>query len=291
MVITEIAVLLSALVLDFFIAEPPALLHPVVWFGKLISLFEKIKFSRRKVEILYGTFCCLSIISLALILALLPLPYPASFLWSAYLLFSAISIRSMVNHAKACIVNGLDRKAVQMIVSRNTGELSEEQLCSAVIESVAENYVDGVVAPLFYFAIFGVAGAVVYRAVNTCDAMIGYRKGRYEAFGKFAARLDDLLNYIPARLSLVFFEFLRRGAIIYGLKNNVKLNGCAISSISYVLGAKLEKPGHYSLPGKSPDVKDVERAISAFITLSLLAVIFTVIMTAIRIVLLTKLQL
>ncbi len=287
----EIAVLLLALILDFFISEPPALLHPVVWFGRLISLFEKVKFSRRKVEILYGTFCCLSVISFALILALLPLPYPASFLWSVYLLFSAISIRSMVNHAKACIINGLDRKAVQMIVSRNTDELSEEQLCSAVIESVAENYVDGVVAPLFYFSIFGVAGAVIYRAVNTCDAMIGYRKGRYEAFGKFAARLDDLLNYIPARLSLIFFEFLKRGAIIYGLKNNVKLNGCAISAISYVLGVKLEKPGHYSLPGKSPDAKDVEGAISAFIILSLLAAIFVAVITATRIVLLTKLQL
>ncbi len=291
MAVTEIAILLAALALDLFIAEPPTLLHPVVWFGRLISLFEKLRFSRRKVEILYGIFCCFSVISFALILALLPLSYPASFLWSTYLLFSTISIRSMVNHAKVCIANGVDRKAVQMIVSRNTEELNEEQLCSAVIESVAENYVDGVVAPLLYFSIFGVAGAVVYRAVNTCDAMIGYRKGRYEAFGKFAARLDDLLNYIPARLSLIFFEFLKRGAIIYGLKNNVKLNGCAISAISYVLGVKLEKPGHYSLPGKNPDVKDVERAISAFITLSLLAAIFTAIITAIRIVLLTTLQL
>uniref|UniRef100_A0A7C3RDZ4 Probable cobalamin biosynthesis protein CobD n=1 Tax=Archaeoglobus fulgidus TaxID=2234 RepID=A0A7C3RDZ4_ARCFL len=287
----EIAVLLLAIILDFTIGEPPLLLHPVVWFGRLISFFEKLKFDRRWKEILYGAFCCLSVVSLALFLALIPLPYPLSFFWSVYLLFSAVSIRSMVDHAKMCIKNGIDRKAVQMIVSRNTEELSEDQLCSAVIESVAENYVDGVFAPLFYFSIFGVAGAVVYRAVNTCDAMIGYRKGRYEAFGKFAARLDDLLNYVPSRLSLIFFEFLKRGSIVYGLKNNVKLNGCAISAISYVLGVKLEKPGYYSLPGKIPDVKDVERALGVFIKLSLLAVIFTAIITAIRLVLLTKLQL
>ncbi len=205
--ITEVAILLFALMLDAAIAEPPAFLHPVVWFGKVISGFERLRFERRWMEILYGAFCCLTVIALALILAFLPLPHPLNLLWAVYLLFSSVSVKSMVDHAKACVVNGVDRKAVQMIVSRNTEELSDEQLCSAVIESMAENYVDGVVAPLFYFAIFGVAGAVVYRAVNTCDAMIGYRRGRYEAFGKFAARLDDMLNYIPARLSLLFSSF------------------------------------------------------------------------------------
>jgi adenosylcobinamide-phosphate synthase len=287
----ELALLLVAILIDWFIAEPPAFLHPVVWFGKIISGLERLRFEKRLAEILYGAFCCLIVVTFALILALLPLPYPLNFLWAIYLLFSSISIKSMVEHAKACVVSGVDREAVQMIVSRNTEGLSEEQLCSAVIESVAENYVDGVVAPLFYFSIFGVAGAVVYRAVNTCDAMIGYRKGRYEAFGKFAARFDDLLNYIPARLSLLFFEFLRRGSFSYGLRRNVKLNGCAIAAMSYLLGVKLEKPGYYSLPGREPTVEDVRKAIKVFIKLTVIAVLFTAIAVAVRIVLLTKLHL
>ncbi|KUJ92778.1 MAG: putative cobalamin biosynthesis protein CobD [Archaeoglobus fulgidus] len=286
----EVVVLLTSLMLDAAVGEPPALLHPVVWYGKLISLLERAKFRKMLVEIFYGAFCCLIVITFALILSLLPFPYPLNFLWAVYLLFSSISVKSMVNHARVCVESGVDRKAVQMIVSRNTEELSEEQLCSAVIESVAENYVDGVVAPLFYFSIFGVAGAVVYRAVNTCDAMVGYRKGRYEAFGKFAARLDDILNYIPARLSLLFFELLKRGAFSYGLKRNVKLNGCAIAAMSYLLGVKLEKPGYYSLPGIEPSAADIERAIKAFVRLTVIAVIFTTIAVSIRIVLLTKLH-
>lgn len=290
MEVTLLLVLVFAVSLDLIVAEPPSILHPVVWFGKIISGFERLRFEKRWVEILYGAFCCLIIIVFALILAFLPIPYPLSFIWAVYLLFTSISIKSMVDHARACTASGVDRKAVQMIVSRDTEKLSEDQLCSAVIESMAENYVDGVVAPLFYFAIFGIAGAVVYRAVNTCDAMIGYRKGRYEAFGKFAARLDDLLGFIPARLSLIFFEFLKRGALSYGLKKNVKLNGCTIAAMSYLLEVKLEKPLHYSLPGKNASTRDVERAIGAFLKLSLLAFIFTAIAVAIRIVLLTKLQ-
>lgn len=286
----ELVVLILAVLLDVIASEPPLFLHPVFWFGKSISFFEKIRFSSPLADLFYGALSTTLVVLLAVILAILPIPTPWIYLWHIYLLFSAISIRSMVTHAERCIVDGIDRNAVQQIVSRNVDELNEEQLCSAVIESVAENYVDGVVSPLFYFSIFGIAGAMVYKATNTCDAMIGYRKGRYEKFGKFAARLDDLLNYLPSRLSLIFFEFLKRGAMKYGIKNNVKLNGCSIAAMSYVLDVKLEKPGYYTLPGRKADIPIVLESIRVFKVICLLAVLFFVALTAIRILLLTQLQ-
>ncbi|WP_290623832.1 MULTISPECIES: adenosylcobinamide-phosphate synthase CbiB [unclassified Archaeoglobus] len=285
----ELLVLLLAILLDILISEPPLAIHPVSWFGKLISFFEKLKISNPVADLVYGIFSTLTVAFFSLILVFVPIPQPWNYMWHSYLLFSAVSIRSMISHAERCVRDGIDRNAVQQIVSRNTAELNEEQLCSAVIESVAENYVDGVVSPLFYFSILGIGGAMVYKAVNTCDAMIGYRMGRYEHFGKFTARIDDILNFLPARLSLVFFELVKRGALRYGLEKNVKLNGCTIAAMSYVLGVKLEKPGHYMLPGRDADVSLVREAIKAFRVLSAIAVAFFVFVTAIRIMLLTHL--
>ncbi|WP_456467740.1 adenosylcobinamide-phosphate synthase CbiB [Archaeoglobus sp.] len=285
----ELLVLLLAVTLDVFISEPPLVIHPVFWFGKLISFFEKLKILNHISDMIYGAFSTLAVVAFALTLALIPLPQPWCLLWHVHLLFSAVSIRSMIVHAERCVRDGVDREAVQQIVSRNTAELDEEQLCSAVIESVAENYVDGLVSPLFYFSVFGVAGAMVYKAVNTCDAMIGYRKGRYEYFGKFAAKLDDVLNFVPARISLIFFELLKRGALRYGIERNVKLNGCAIAAMSYILNVELEKPGYYLLPGRKVNVSLVEEAIGAFKILSAIAVTFFATVIAVRIVLLTHL--
>lgn len=285
---SDISVLLAALILDFLISEPPIYIHPVFWLGKAIYFFDRlIRFSNPYIEIVYGAFSTAVVVIFAVFISILHFPHPLSIIWQCYLLFSAISIRSMITHAEKCIKDGIDRVAVQNIVSRDTSELNDEQLCSAVIESIAENYVDGVVSPLFYFSIFGITGTMIYKAINVCDAMIGYRKDRYEYFGKVAARLDDALNYIPARLSLIFFEMIRRGALEYGIKNNVKLNGCTISAMSYVLGAKLEKPGYYSLPGKKADINTVKEAINVFKVLSLFAVIVFTAITAIRILLLT----
>ncbi|WP_230972193.1 adenosylcobinamide-phosphate synthase CbiB [Archaeoglobus neptunius] len=285
----DIAVLLTAAILDFLVSEPPLHIHPVFWFGKLISFFERLVIRNEALDLIYGAISTAVIIAFAFLLASAPFPSPLRYVWHAYLLFSAISVKSMVKHAERCIAGGIDRTAVQQIVSRDTSELNESQLCSAVIESVAENYVDGLVSPLFYFSVFGIGGAMVFKAVNTCDAMIGYRKGRYEYFGKFAARLDDALNYIPARVSLLFFEVLKRGAARYGLKNGVKFNGCSIAAMSYVLNVKLEKPGYYSLPGRDADLNAVRESVKIFKFLSLIAIAFFTVTTAVRIVLLTQL--
>lgn len=290
----ELSLLALAVLLDFLFAEPPLLFHPAVWLGKIAEIFKKffpvIERKSNAVQFLYGFLAVLSTLIFAFLLTMLPLPQPFLFAWHAYLFFSSFSIKSMIQHAENCLKSNFSPEEVQKIVSRDTKKLTEPQLRSAVIESTAENYVDGVLSPLFYFSLFGIYGAVVYRAINVCDSMLGYR-GRYEYFGKFAARLDDVANFIPARIALLFFEFFKRGAFSYGLKRKVKLNGCTISAMSYVLGVKLEKPGYYSLPGREASDEDVVRAIRLFKKLSLLAVLFAFLLCTLRIILLTQIPL
>lgn len=290
----EFLVLFLAVILDLIFGEPPLYLHPVVWFGKIVRIFEKffpaVEKQGNAIQFLYGVFLNLTVLIFALMLVIIPFPQPIQIVWHVYLLFSSISIKSMIQHANSCIRTDFAPEEVQKIVSRDTKKLNRPQLRSAVIESTAENYVDGVFSPLFYFAIFGVPGAVLYRAINLCDSMVGYR-GRYEFFGKFSARLDDLANFIPSRLALLFFELFKRGSISYGFKNKVKLNGCTISAMSYVLGVKLEKPGHYTLPGRDPEDTDVINALRIFKKLSLIAIVFSTSLTLVRILLLTHIQL
>ncbi len=267
--VLDIILLVIAFGLDLAFGEPPLIVHPVFWFGKIVEFFDKFRSGKPGYDFVLGTLTVLSVVTFAYLLCSIPLNVFVKTLWGAYLLFSSISVRSMVSHVEECIKSNMDPEKVQMIVSRDTSKLSTYQLNSAVIESVAENFVDGVFAPIFYFVIFGLPGAVIYRAVNVCDAMVGYRNEKYEYFGKFAARLDDILNYIPSRISLLLYEIVKRGSFVYGIKNRVKLNGCTIPAMSYVLEVKLEKPGSYSLPGRFPDIEDVTKSIKLFKKLSM----------------------
>jgi adenosylcobinamide-phosphate synthase len=148
------------------------------------------------------------------------------------------------------------RHELRALVSRDATNLSRGQIVSAAVESVAEGLCDSVVAPIFYFIVLGLPGAFVYRAVNTADAMIGYH-GRYEYLGKFAARLDDVLNFIPARIAallLILAAWLRgaggRAADVASRdhKNTASPNaGWPMAAMAGALDVKLEKPGHYRL--------------------------------------------
>ncbi len=265
--------LLIAVALEVITAEPPERVHPTVWFGRLVDILDGILPGSIYAGLLPPVFAA----SLALLLSLaaMNLPHPFNILASGYLLYSTISIRSMVEHAKACISGGgVDPEKLRMIVSRDVRDLEEWQMCSAIIESVSENFVDGVLAPLFYYAIFGLPGAMVYRAVNTCDAMLGYRTGRYEKFGKVSARLDDVLNFIPSRISLLLYAVLSRRALTCGIRHSPKLNGHSISAMAGLLGVTLQKPGSYTIGcGRYPDIEDVEACLRYFKALSGMAVI------------------
>ncbi len=264
-------IFILAILWDLTLGEPPVLLHPTVWFGRLIGFFDR-HYRRRSpaLDFIGGAFASLFVIAFAFALSRLPefLPKWIGFALSVYLLKSSFAIKSLAQHVKNTIKEdiGEQRKYVSWIVSRDVSKLDRAHLNSAAIESLAENITDSVVAPLFYYLIFGLSGAIIYRAVNTLDAMIGYKTERYLYFGKFAARLDDLLNFIPARLMVfLFLPFGPKKVLEYYRRARFKLNSDKpIAAMSAVLGVWLEKKGVYRFEGEEPKLEDIKRALRIY---------------------------
>lgn len=268
----EALVLFSlALMWDLALSEPPAIVHPVVWFGRIAGFVDS-RYKRHSpvLDFLSGSLTALIVIAFAFLLSIVPFyaPFPLNYFFAVYLLKSSFAIKSLHEHVSRTITDDIEekRRTVSMIVSRNTKALDEAHLNSAAIESLAENLNDSVVAPLFYFLLFGLSGAVVYRAVNTLDAMLGYRNERYEFFGKFSARLDDVLNFIPARLTvLLYIPLGGRKVLEYYKLARFKINSDKpMAAMSAILGVWLEKPGVYRFPGKEPKNEDIKRALRVY---------------------------
>jgi adenosylcobinamide-phosphate synthase len=211
-----ILILGIALLIDIVCGEAPNRFHPVAWLGNLATLELKLNpVSGRVRQFIFGAIMVIVTASGITLLLYFALQYVqnlnsiAYIIVSAYLLKNTFSLRGLwraVERVKKELANGNIEQArirAQALVSRDVNSLDRQQLISASIESCAENLGDSFVAPLLYYAVFGLPGAVCYRIINTYDAMIGYH-GRWEYTGKFAARLDDVLNFIPARLSGLF---------------------------------------------------------------------------------------
>ncbi|MEQ8284388.1 adenosylcobinamide-phosphate synthase CbiB [Thalassospira sp.] len=211
-------ILVLALVLDGLFGDFPWLFsrisHPVVWIGNLIIWFEKRlnKSDRGHADlILRGTLTSLAVICAAGVVGgvvqFISLLGDVFWLFEVLLVAILIAQKGLYQHVKAVSValkkEGLigGRKAVSMIVGRDPDTLDEAGVSRAAIESCAENFSDGVVAPLFWYVVAGPVGICVYKAINTLDSMIGHRNARYLYFGRFAARLDDVVNFIPARIA------------------------------------------------------------------------------------------
>ncbi len=194
-----------------------AIRHPVMWIGALISWLDRTLNRNTLPALIRRLAGVLAVIILAGIPALLAwglevalrrmLPEMASLGIEAVLASSLIAQRSLYTHVLA-VADGLrdegltgGRRAVSMIVGRNPESLDLHGVCRAAIESLAENFSDGVVAPLFWLAVLGLPGVVLYKAVNTADSMIGHRTPRHEAFGWAAARLDDVINLPASRIA------------------------------------------------------------------------------------------
>jgi len=143
------------------------------------------------------------------------------------------------------------RYKISMLVSRDTSTLSNSAINKASIETYAENLSDGVIAPLFYLLCFGLVGAYLYKAINTLDSMVGYRNDKYEKFGKFSARLDDVANYIPSRITalIIALLFFSKKAFLefykYGKKHESFNAGLPISAFALALNVKLGGPTSY----------------------------------------------
>jgi adenosylcobinamide-phosphate synthase len=210
------ALLTLALLIDRLVGDPDWLWrrfpHPVVWFGWIINGFDKwrARKSRPRRDFVLGSLLLVAFGALALVFipTLNRLPSEIAAGVELFLLITLIAQKSLSDHVRR-VADALDqslaegRKAVGMIVGRDVTMTDESGIARAAIESLAENTSDGVVAPVFWYAVGGLPGLVFYKMINTADSMVGHRTHAHEWFGKLVARVDDFMNWVPARLTAV----------------------------------------------------------------------------------------
>lgn len=280
----QVITLLGALALDLALGEPPNALHPVAWMGRFIVWGWRRSPRRGPLrQSAWGAALVLAgmaLFSLPWVL-LAALDVPFWWLWSIPLFKLIFSIRTLfragreVQRALArSDLSEARRLAGWHLVSRDTSQLSSPLVVAATIESLAENVTDSLTSPLFYFALAGLPATWAYRFCNTCDSMLGYHDPEREYLGKFAARLDDVLNWFPARLTAVLIP------LAAGLSGEAAGNawrtmwaqhgrtaspnaGWTMSAVAGALGVTLEKAGHYRLEGGDDplDVDTIERCL------------------------------
>ena len=276
MILEGIVIVGFALLLDFLIGDPKTKYHPTAWIGKLIAVLVPFTRNNSPKKELFGgiliVFAVVAIVSTLLValdfgISLLTIDIVSlvvSIAVGSILLKTTIAIRGMQKHALS-VVDALEkddldsaRNHLSMIVKRNTKHLDKNHISSAVLESVSENTVDGITGPLFYYAIFGLPGAFVYRAINTIDSMVGYKTSLFRNIGWFGANCDTILNYIPSRLtglvmilSALILGYNWKESFYIMRRDGKKLEspnaGFPIAALAGALGTKLEKINYYAV--------------------------------------------
>ncbi len=250
--------LLGGWILDLILGDPIWLPHPIVGFGKVISSFEyrfncgghrKLKGAVMSVALIVGVF---SITFFILNFLPVALRVMVELIGVFYCLAGTTLIRE-VRGVSLALERSIEdgRRRVARIVGRDTERLSEQEVRLAALETLAENLSDGVIAPLFWYAILGLPGMLAYKMVNTLDSMIGYRNERYRAFGCVAARIDDCANYIPARLTALLMVIssgsLRHfyNVMKYGPAHASPNSGWPESALASILDCQFGGPHDY----------------------------------------------
>ena len=256
---TNCMALLIGWVLDLLFGDPQRLPHPVVWFGKAIAFCEH-RLNNGHHRKLKGALTAVVLIAGVFILTSFLISSISHFLISAVLIFYCLAGTTLIREVRQVFL-ALDRSLeegrtqVARIVGRDTSELSAQEVRTAALETLAENLSDGVIAPLFWLGILGVPGMVAYKMVNTLDSMIGYKTERYKDFGCWAARIDDVANYIPARLTALLmalphavvsgqwsiFTFVRR----YGRMHASPNSGYPEAALAGILNCRFGGPHYY----------------------------------------------
>jgi adenosylcobinamide-phosphate synthase len=263
------SLLLSAFILDLAAGDPRWLPHPVVLMGKFISTGERFLWAgKARSDFISGTALAVTLIALAfgatwrLLYGIAFLPPLIAFPLTAGLASTTLATRGLldaVTRIETPLRSGNlveARENLAHIVGRDTSALNEDKVLRASLESLAENTSDGIIAPLFYLFLGGIPLAMAYKAINTLDSMIGYRTERYFYFGKFAARLDDVANFIPARLTALlmvvatFLVRLNAGLALRVLRrdhaNHLSPNaGYPEAALAGALGIRLGGPSVY----------------------------------------------
>jgi adenosylcobinamide-phosphate synthase len=274
-------IIILSLLIDRWWGEPPARIHPVVWMGHYLKRAgrdlpdrgPRAAFLLGAVLWMVGAAAIAALYGYADVL-IAKLPVWLEIILTALLLKPLLALRMLLGEVQAveeALDRGLEcgRARLRMIVSRDTAELDEDQVRESSLESLAENLSDSVVAPLFWFVLFGLPGAALYRFANTADAMWGYR-GRWEWAGKFAARADDLLNFIPARVTAVGLLLVGSNRIallrrlpVEAARTPSPNSGWPMSALALSLNVHLRKPYVYVLNegGFPPAAADVLTAL------------------------------
>ena len=302
MILESIVIVAFALGIDFVFGDPKTKYHPTAWIGTLIAKLTPLaKNQNAYVEKLGGIFVVA--ITVGVVVTLLSiLDAGISLLTTDWvtiivsgvvvviLLKTTIAVRGMEKHAKA-VLESLDqdnldmaRTNLSMIVKRNTKNLDKNHVISGILESISENTVDGITGPLFYFALFGLPGAFVYRVINTADSMIGYKTDIFKNVGWFAATCDTILNYIPSRLTglvmIISAAILQNNwkesykiMIRDGKKTESPNAGYPMAALAGALETKFEKINHYKL-GNGKIILTKEHVHSALTMMKLTSILF-----------------
>ena len=302
MILESITIIGFAIMLDLIFGDPKNRYHPTAWIGNfignLVPLFKNENVNLEKFGGILIVLISTAVVGILLIALNLKLDSIIGnelvnmiviIVVSAILLKTTIAIKGMEKYALA-VTNALEnddideaRVNLAMITKRKTKNLDKNHILSGVLESISENTVDGITGPMFYFALFGLPGAFVYRVINTIDSMIGYKTEMFKNLGWFGANCDNILNYIPSRLTAMTmvlgamllghdwkncYEIFKRD----GKKTDSPNAGYPMAALAGALGTKLEKIEHYSLGTDIQEItsKKVKDAIALMKITSLL---------------------
>ncbi len=287
--------IILAYLLDLIFGDPGWLPHPVRGMGKLIEYLEKKLRESISSQILSGAILATAVVGLVYLGSFFAIRLAehihiwAGFTLSTFLIFTTLSSRCLDKKARSVYYslkseNIKDaRKKLSLIVGRDTGALNQDEIIRATVETVAENSVDGIISPLFYAALGGAPLALAYKAINTLDSMVGYKNKRYLYFGHFSAKLDDVVNYIPARLTTLLVPLasliLRKRTLsaLYTILRDGKKSpspnagipeagfagalGIELGGVNYYQGGKISKP-ILGIEVKQRDEEDIIEAIN-----------------------------
>ena len=302
MILESITIVGFAIMLDLIFGDPKNRYHPTAWvgnfIGNLVPLFKNENANLEKFGGIIIVLISTAVVGILLIALNLKLDSIIGnelvnmiviIVISAILLKTTIAIKGMEKYAlavtKALENDDIDEARVNlaMITKRKTKNLDKNHVLSGVLESISENTVDGITGPMFYFALFGLPGAFIYRVINTIDSMIGYKTEMFKNLGWFGANCDNILNYIPSRLTAMTmvlgamllrydwkncYEIFKRD----GKKTDSPNAGYPMAALAGALGTKLEKIEHYSLGTNIQEItsKKVKDAITLMKITSLL---------------------
>ncbi|MEG1692284.1 MAG: adenosylcobinamide-phosphate synthase CbiB [Bacteroidales bacterium] len=263
-------------ILDKLFGDPQWLPHPIIWFGQIISKCEKILNKKPKnnnsnngnapdFRFIYGSIMtiCLTIGVFAIVYYIIYYAYIVN-IWlgtaiTVIGIFYCLAGETLIREVKLvfkAVDNSLEEGRLQVarIVGRDTSNLSSKEIRAAALETLAENLSDGVIAPIFWFAVLGVPGMCAYKMINTMDSMIGYKNERYLKFGCFAAKLDDIVNYIPARITALLMILvapthnkihLLKFVYLYGNKHASPNSGYPESALAGILNCRFGGTHNY----------------------------------------------